>query len=106
MIPAREKRNQVAPPHNLRVRMEPPMPLNPLGSSDLIVFVRSYFLDPILSSHFPASAKIRSDLRIRSDLKKKIAGASGKPSRITQLGGHFGPKKKNLAPPPQFPNSP
>ena len=40
---------------------------------------RSYFLDPILFSHFPASAKIRSDQKkIRSDLKNKIAGASGK----------------------------
>ena len=43
----------------------------PWGSSDLILKIRSYLLDPILFSHFPASANIRSDL------KNKIAGASG-----------------------------
>ena len=39
--------------------------------NDLIFKIRSYFLDPSLFSHFPASTKIRSDL------KNKIAGASG-----------------------------
>ena len=38
---------------------------------------RSCFQDPILFSHFPASAKIASDLKLRSDHKNKIAGASG-----------------------------
>ena len=42
-----------------------------------ILFLRSdLILDPISFSHFPASAKIRSDLKRRSDLKNKIAGAS------------------------------
>ena len=35
------------------------------------------FLDPNLFSRLQGSAKIGSDLKIRSDLKNKIAGASG-----------------------------
>ena len=44
---------------------------NPRGSSDLIFKIRSYFLDPIFFSRLQGSAKTRSDL------KNKIAGASG-----------------------------
>ena len=49
--------------------------------------IRSYFLDQILFSHFPASAKIRSDL------KNRIAGASGKEREVENLTNDTPPKK-------------
>ena len=47
-------------------------------SSDLIFYDSMLFiLDPILFSRWQGSAKARSGLKIRSDLRNKIAGASG-----------------------------
>ena len=48
-------------------------------SAPAILFLRSDLIfDPILFSHFLASEKVGSDLKIRSDIKNKIAGTSGK----------------------------
>ena len=55
-----------------------PTSIPPNSSTSAYEFkIRSYFLDPILFSLFPTSAKIRSALILRSDLKNKSAGASG-----------------------------